>query len=222
MPKNTPYYLNWLSRDMGVAIIRQTKFGELIGDAPSWDADMGRGAISFNGRELPASFLGSESYSSNTWLWGWVNVNEYAEHIYKDSEIFYQHCMMQQMNELKGAELPLTELINGHALASMAAVANEARVCYYKAPYNGGAAFLLVKDIPDEVFAPIPTPFAATVICQSIDAFPLNHRYLVDGIMEVYAKSTQSDENTVSGTFFDGGVLSVAFDESGRIVNIKG
>jgi hypothetical protein len=215
------YFFNWLSRDLGIALIRQKEFGRLIGDSPTWQADLAQGIISFDGREFPAAFLGSESYSSNTWLWGWVNVNDYPEPIYKDSEIFYQHCMMQQMSELKEPELPLTELINGHTLASMAVVANEERICYYKAPYNGGAAFLLVKNIPEEVFEPVSAPLAALAISEAIAGVPIHHEKLVEGVMDAYASEIQKDQSVIIGKFPDAGMLVIEFDEQGRIKNIR-
>ena len=70
--------------------------------------------------------------------------------------------MMMNMEKLREPELALTDMINGHAPASMAVVSNqdknrriyanalefpasiipnEETMCYYKAPYDGEAAF---------------------------------------------------------------------------------
>jgi hypothetical protein len=220
-PSVTPVFLNQLSRIIGVAYIRQKKFREFIGDGPDWAVDMRGGVISFGDMMFPVSFLGSESDSSNSWLWGWVNVNQYPEFIYKDSEVFYQQCMAQQITDLQGEELPLNGLINGHTIASMAAVANGMQMCYYKAPYGGGAAFLLLKGLPAEVLAPVPAHFAATSVSEAIAAFPLYHRAVVDGVMEAYAQNVQSSAEAVSGTFVDGNVLTFTFDAMSRIAHIK-
>lgn len=215
------YYYNWLSRDLGVAIIRQKLFAEIIAGTKSWSADLERGVIAFDDQQFPVEFLGSEAYASNTWLWGWVNVNGYPEAIYQESEAFYKNCMMQQMKELEQPELPLTDLINGTALASMAVAANSGRMCYYKAPYDGGAAFLLIKEVPEQVFAAIPPMLAINTISEIISAFPIHHGYLVDGIMEVYATDIQKTQDTVTGKFHDGSSLKVTFDELGRIKNMN-
>lgn len=221
MPQNdaegAPYYFNWLSRDFGVALIRQKRFGELIKKSPRWDVDFGKGTISFGEYEFPVGFLGSESDSANTWLWGWVNVNDFPEALVADSEAFYEHCIMMGMDQIKEAELDMTELINGHALASMAVVANTDRMCYYRAPYEGGAAFLLVKDVPDSIFAAISAAEAATAVSESISAFPLRHFFLVEGVMEVYCTDAKVDQQKAVGTFHDGSVMKVEFDEHQRI-----
>lgn len=224
LPQNgaeeTPYYFNWLSRDFGIALIRQKRFGELIQKSPSWNVDFGKGTICFGEDEFPVGFLGSESESSNTWLWGWVNINGFSDEIVADSESFYEHCMMMQMEELKEAELDLTELVNGHTLSSMAVVANMNQMCYYRAPYEGGAAFLLVKDVPDIVFSAISALEAANAIRESISLFPLQHHFLVEGIMEVYCKDTNIDPHTATGRFHDGSVLAVEFDKQQRITKL--
>lgn len=217
----TPYYFNWLSRDFGVARIRQKRFGELVLQYPRWDVDFGKGTIRFGEEEFPVGFLGSESDSSNTWLWGWVNINHFPENIVEDSEAFYEHCMMMGMEEIKEAELDLTELVNGHALASMAVVAGaDNRMCYYRAPYDGGAAFLLVKDVPDSIFAAVSAVDAASAISESISDFPLQHHFLVEGVMEVYCKDAKIDLQTATGIFHDGSVLAVEFDEQQRIAKL--
>lgn len=216
----TPYYFNWLSRDFGVAVIRQKRLGELIKKSPRWDVDFGKGTISFGEDKFPVGFLGSESETSNTWLWGWVNVNDFPESIVADSEDFYQHCMMLGMNEIKEAELELTELVNGHALAAMAVVASTERMCYYRAPYDGGAAFLLVKDVPESIFARVSAEEAAKAISDSISALPLQHHFLVQGVMEVYCDDAKIDSQMATGTFYDGSVLAVEFDAQQRITKL--
>ena len=238
MIAKTPCYFNWLSKDLGIAHIRQKEFGKVISSSPKWFVDLRKGIITFGEKEFPVSFLGSESYASNTWLWGWVNVNDYAESVWKDSETFYQRCMMMNMEELREPELELTDIINGHALASMAVVSNqdqnrriyanalessagiipnEERMCYYKAPYDGGAAFFLIKNVPNEIFDFVPALSAFTAISEIISSFPVHHGYLVDGIMEVFAKEVEKNGKTVLGTFYDGSVLSVEFDDNFRI-----
>ncbi len=39
------------------------------------------GVILFAGQKYPLQFIGSEATSSNTWLWGWENINGFPEKI---------------------------------------------------------------------------------------------------------------------------------------------
>lgn len=215
----TPYY-DALSKALGTAQIRQLAFGDIIAGAAQWDVDMQKGTITFGETSFPVLFLGSESSGSGTWLWGWKNINGYPDAVWKETESIYGQLMSRQMNEIKDVELPLMELVNGHAIASLAVTCGSG-MCYYKAPYNGGAAFLLIKNVPATVFTSITAERAAKCINNVIASFPINHRLMVGGIVGAYSKNTEENAGCATMRFPDGSSLTVHFDGQGRISNIR-
>ena len=52
---------------------------ELVKDEPDWYVDFEKGTLTLGKREFRVQFLGSESYVSNSWLWGWENINNFPD-----------------------------------------------------------------------------------------------------------------------------------------------
>ena len=55
----------------------QNRLAELVKDEPNWYVDFEKGTLTLGKYEFRVQFLGSESYVSNSWLWGWENVNSF-------------------------------------------------------------------------------------------------------------------------------------------------
>ncbi|MFQ7355850.1 MAG: DUF6882 domain-containing protein [Coprococcus phoceensis] len=59
----------------------QTACSEQVVKGQDWNVDFSEGVILFGNQKYPLQFIGSEATSSNTWLWGWENVNGFSEKI---------------------------------------------------------------------------------------------------------------------------------------------
>ncbi len=71
---------NWFqvfSACLGKMIAIQTACSEQVVKGQDWNVDFSEGVILFGNQKYPLQFIGSEATSSNTWLWGWENVNGY-------------------------------------------------------------------------------------------------------------------------------------------------
>ena len=69
---------NWselFSACLGRAMLLQKRLFKQVVEASKWQADFESGKICFDKQEFDMQFIGSESFSSNTWLWGYENVN---------------------------------------------------------------------------------------------------------------------------------------------------
>ena len=64
-----------------IYLLVQNACGALVVQNENWNIDLGRGVIFFGMREYPIQFIGSESKSSGTWLWGWENINHFPDEI---------------------------------------------------------------------------------------------------------------------------------------------
>ena len=75
---------NWFqvfSACLGKMIAIQTACSEQVVKGQDWNVDFSEGVILFGNQKYPLQFIGSEATSSNTWLWGWENVNGFSEKI---------------------------------------------------------------------------------------------------------------------------------------------
>jgi hypothetical protein len=236
----SPAYADLLSRYLGPARQHQLTFGREITDAARWSVDFRAGTIGFDERTFPLQFVGSESQVSGTWLWGVENVNGFPDHILQAVNQFYNQCVLAGVPDLARTKLPLTEAVQGHAISSiMAAMANPP-YCYYRCPYEGGAAFVLVGGVPESVFAPVGVDETVEVIMDLLEQYPLDHRTLAKAMLEKNAVSVVEGGEPVAGsgseqfeamqgvatvssligTFRDGRTLELRFDQAGRIAHL--
>lgn len=213
-------YLNMLSAYIGLARLQQLAFGRQVVDGREWSLDLEKGLITFGEDSYPAGLLGSESQITNTWLWAFANPGGFSEAVLEDGNKFYARCMAQHMDDIKGPEMPLTELVNGHNIASLASASHKEKVCYYRCPYEDGAAYVLVKNLPASVFEPANALDVAKAITDLIGQMPLNHTLLVKGILGQNCETTAEEPGLLSGTFADGATIQIKLDQLGRIESI--
>lgn len=217
----TREYFDSLSACIGPARLRQLAFGRLVVRDQDWSVDFSRGVIRFGEDEFPVRFLGTESEISHTWLWAHVNPGDFPEAVLAGGVRFYEQCAAEGMEELRGPELPLTPLVNGHNIASMAASTTEGGACYYRCPYENGAAYVLVTGLPDTVFSPATVKEVVSVAMDLIRQFPLNHGILMSNLLADNCESVTEENGVLIGRFGGGGTLTVRFDDMGRIVSLK-
>ena len=209
-------YVDLLSAYIGQARLHQLAFGEIV-KGKDWDVDFTRGLITFGEDSYPVQFLGSESESSHTWLWGVENINGFPEAVLTDVTRFHQNTV----EKLRPAQLLLDEVVTGHNLASLISASHPDNACYYRCPYEGGAAYVLVKELDDSVFAPAPAMAVAEVIRHLIGQMPMNHRILVESLLQANCQQTEAVSTGIKGAFKAGDVLTATFDTRGRLAAIN-
>ena len=65
----------------------QNRLAMLVKDEPNWYVDFEKGALTLGKYEFRVQFLGSESYVSNSWLWGWENINNFPDNLLGQAHI---------------------------------------------------------------------------------------------------------------------------------------
>ncbi|WP_028709161.1 DUF6882 domain-containing protein [Propionicicella superfundia] len=223
---------------MILATEAQEVFAERYG-AYAWRADLSEPAVFWFEREPPAifrpSFVGSVSGYSNTWLWGWENINGYPDAVVDLAS--RTRAVGEQVGsvELTTAQLPLdadARKADGlaereapphdYVLAAMAVSGLRAPV-FYRAPTGDDSYAWFVLDNPEEFDLPAPSVLQlATLIPRLLQAGLLDdHRLAV----RAYATrrpglSIVEDGETVTLTAPDG-ALTATFDELGRLTNLS-
>lgn len=75
---------NWselFSACVGKATLLQKRAFKLLVEGSNWQVDFDSGKIYFDEHEFDMQFIGSESFSSNTWLWGYENINGFDDRL---------------------------------------------------------------------------------------------------------------------------------------------
>lgn len=171
------------SASLGKAAANQEACSNLVVKKRNWNVDFSKGMISFGTDEYPLQFIGSESASSNTWLWGWENINGFDERIISLANQMKKFGKAYGLDAFSTAEFVLDETFNGHTLAIAACGLAEEKLCYYRGPHDGGAILVAFSDVPDEVFAPVDGKTFADLTMQCIQQFGIDHRIFVQSFL---------------------------------------
>lgn len=192
--------LDLLSLSAGWTILCQNRLGEQIIADNSWALDPMKGVIRFGDREFRAGILGSESEIQNTWLWSWAH----TESGLPESSTAVSKRMkrlLPELPEFQTGKFMLDEIHNGHNLAMIACGVSKDKICYYRCPYNGGAALVTVSGLPEEIFAPADSTAFLRQYIQIISGFYCDHRLLAAGFLFRNGTKFTENENTLTADF---------------------
>ncbi len=126
-------------------IYLQAQFGKV-----GWAFDLNTGVLAFRRPheaplQLNVQVLGTESEETKTWLWAWANDSAIPPTLTASALQLKQLGESQGIDEFTSPELPITPQINPARLCLMASGILRAGA-YFRAPYPGGAAYVLIKD----------------------------------------------------------------------------
>ena len=208
-----------LSHHAGTATARQIALGDVIGDA-SWGVDMGEGTITFGDRAFAMQVLGTEADGDGTWLWGWANAaSGIPEPLLAIANEMRALGEREGIAELTERSFPI-ERANGYALASIAAGSRD-DAAFYRAPYAGGALYVVLPDAglpPDEA---VPDERVVTTLAQTFQQFDVDKRLAAQSFLERagFAVETAGDEVRAQR---GNSSVAITFDETGRVTNLSG
>jgi hypothetical protein len=201
---------------------KQLQLGSIVGNL-EWTFDVPTGTLSFgNVHNWNAEILGTESHQANTWLWAWANTgSNLPPALIQASLQMKQLGEQQQIPELTEPQVPLTEKVNGHVLSMITSGVCDADA-YYCGPYDGGAAFVLIKDplFPHSTEPPLSQLVRA--FPQAISAFAIpDHRLALTSYLDQFGIAYTIDGHTVAVTENGGTVMTATFDEHRRLTNLE-
>lgn len=166
---------------IGTGIARQRAFGQVIGKC-NWGIDLGEMTITFGDKTFECSIIGSESESSETWLWGWANPhNGWTEE--QNTAGIQAREALSECDEFTVPSYDLDETRNGHNLSMIVTAVSEENVAYYRCPYDGGALYVQVKGLPDEAFAPMSVPDIINDAMELIQGMECDHLLVIAGML---------------------------------------
>lgn len=213
-------FLSLLSLSAGSAILRQKRMGELVIGKNGWNVDVKNRLIRFGENTFDCGIIGSESYSSQTWLWGWANTESgLPENAFAPSRRAKRN--LPGCEEFSTAKFSLDELHSGHNLSMTTVGVAEKNVCYYRCPYEGGALFVQINDLPEKIFEPASFLEIANQIVEIIGSLYCDHRLLCAGMLHQNGYKLEASENEISAS--DGtSILRTQFENVGGLYRTVG
>jgi hypothetical protein len=213
-------FQDYLTEHIGSSCARQLALANFLGEG-DWGVDIEEGVFTYTpDKSFPLQLLGTESHNDNTWLWAWANtqsniptkllrtVNEIRGHGETDGLMLFTTRSFRLDN------------VSGHGI-SMVCSGLAGGKCYYRGPYDGGALFFLLEDVPASVLTPVPAERAITVINEVISQFELNHRRMVESFLVQQGYVLRNNEESLEATAQSGSVLSLTFDDRGLLLKTE-
>lgn len=212
-------WIQVFSACLGKSIVIQQKASELVVKGQDWNVDFAKGMISFGKDEYPIQFIGSESNISNTWNWGYNNVNHFSSSLLSLANEMYDFGIKHELEPLRVAQFKINEDVNGHVLSIVSCGLSEKRYFYYRCPHSNGAAFVAVENVPEEVFSPISMMEFINVTMQCIKQFSVDHKIFVESLLQWNKTSYTCKKDTFIIHFTKD--LYITFDEMNRITELN-
>lgn len=214
-------YFEVFSACLGRIMTNQIVCNDIVVKNQNWNVDFSRGIISFGKSNFPVQFIGSESLSSNTWLWGWANKSQLPESVLVET---YRLKSFGEANKLEAFLEPQFELddsFNGHNLSIISAALNENNVCYYEGPHQGGSIFVQFTGIPDEVFKPISASAFSNIAMQAIQQFEVEHKIFITSFLFQNSTPYEWSQDMIIAHFDNNQDLKISFEKVEDLWRIK-
>lgn len=215
-----PECLTLHTRHVAASFDKQLHLADLVGKL-DWRFGLNTGLLSFGDRfQWQAHLLGTEAHDSQTWLWAWANqASNIPPQLHGDALTLRLLGEHHQTPELAEPQLPLGK-VNGHFFALLASGICEANA-YFRAPYDGGAAFLLIKDHAFPKNTDSPLNRIVTVFPQAITAIEIeDHKLALAGYLAYYGLDGQAEGDALIVREGDEAILTATFDGQRRLTKL--
>jgi len=202
------------------SVDKQLQLAELIGDH-DWQLDIDRGKINFG--ELGPwriQVLGLASKRTGTWLWSWaIQTIEIPPGLLKVVTALQRLGDLKDVPEFVNFELPRGEQIGTRlALTTTGMFKADA---FYRAPYSGGALYLLLADPIYPRQRVNPAVRIPTVLPQVFERFKdLDHRQVLDGYLMYYGLTAVPEGSDVIIENGTEPILRAHFDERDQLTSM--
>ncbi|HVF10355.1 MAG TPA: hypothetical protein VNA16_06115 [Abditibacteriaceae bacterium] len=205
-----------LSQHIASSLLKQQNLSNFLGDH-NWNVDLETGKVDFGkGRSYPIQIIGTESEVSGTWLWGWANEgSDIPAHLLTCTTTLQELGAREGIEELTQPQIELDK-VDGHMLAMVACGVCKANA-YYRGPYDGGALFFTMQQMPlqnQQTASPLEI---INIMSSVISQFPVNHKTMVQSFLNHQGFQLAEGEGEIIASVANGSDITVKFDNLGRI-----
>lgn len=214
------YNVLWTSHAL-YAFERQLRLVDLVGDL-NWKYNSQSGVLFLGDRfRIEAEVLGTECEETGTWLWAWANEASNIPVAQQSASLKLR--ALGEKRRIVELTKPMNslDLVNGFTASSIA-VGEGLGKAYYRCPYEGGAAFVLITDMQLELQVDEPLQRILTLLPHAISMFELpDHRVALRGYLGHYGLKTEGKGEYLFLRQRGEETLRAEFDEHGRLRELK-
>jgi len=220
-PLDRTSWYDVFSACVGRSAAVQQGMSEFVVKNRNWNVDFSLGTLSFGNDAYPLQFLGSESSVSNSWMWGWNNVNNFDERLITAAEQIRSIGEKWQLEVFTTDCFEMDETFNGHSLAIAATGVLPEGYAYYKGPHANGAVLMLVKPEDNRVFAPVGLKDFIDWTLSSIQTYDLDHKIFLESFLLWNGTPYEPGDNRIVAYFGDQHLI-IELEHIEDMVRIKG
>ena len=119
---NKSDWLQVFSACLGKAMVIQNNAGKYVVKDRNWNVDFSQGYIAFGEDKYPVQFIGSESNSSNSWMWGWNNINNFPSQLITLANEMLDKGEEWSLDPLRVPQFDLNDILTDTPFLSLPAV----------------------------------------------------------------------------------------------------
>ena len=215
-------WIQVFSACLGKMMVIQNNASDYIVKGRGWNVDFSNRSLYFGEDEYKIQFIGSESSSTNTWMWGWNNINNFSEETLVLSNEMLKKGSSWNLEPLTIAQFETNELINGHTLSIVACGLSEENYFYYRGPHSGGAAYLAVEYTEKDVLKKANLSLFAQITMECVKQYPVDHKIFAESLLQWNKTPYKWEGDTLIARFPQ--ELYIGFEQKGdfyRIVSLR-
>lgn len=207
------------SASLGSVMANQERCSKDVVKGRAWHVDLQAGTIAFGNDVYPVQFLGSESHTANTWLWGWDNINHFPDHVVSLANEMKQFGEQVGLETFTRNSFALRDNLNGHTIAMVVCALSKNNLCYYRGPYDGGAALFTFTGFSSSVFNTIDYSDFIRISLACIQQFQVDHKLFIESFL--YQNKIHYEWKTLRIHAFFSKTVYIEFEEVEQFLRIK-
>ena len=211
-------FIDLLAEHGMVSLHRQLHVADQLGNH-SWSMDLDEGKLALGDHSFPVQVLGTFADVDRTWLWGWANAESgIPESTLAAARVLQRLGTQHGIAELTEPMVPLARL--DPAALMLVATGVCAAAFSYRAPYDGGAAYLLIP-LPGLGPPPQDLEVAVNVITMFIAEHEVPHREALRPYLRFLGLGLEETAGRLVCRSPRGGSLVIEMDASSRFTRVS-
>ncbi len=183
---------NILSENIGKVFANQFNVKKYLGDYKSWNIDVELSKLFIDEREFDIEVIGTTSKVDNKWFD--ASCEKYIPEEFRGILSGIKDNMRRKgIEDLFPEKIELSTEYTGHVIASIYTAFADKNYCYFCGRSNELEIYVCIKNLPDEIFAPVNANTFAARVTQILQVFSVNHRDMIKSF-------ALANQNTISET----------------------
>ncbi len=208
-----------LSRHAAIAIEKQLRLVRSVAGS-AWSWDISQASFRIGEKAWAFQLLGVEQEANAHWRWAWADAEQgLSPRLLGAARALQAFGQRYEIRELVEEEIPVTE-VSGQEIAALACGLLDTQG-WWRAPFGGGVAWLLLTDLGLARSATPRPAEMARVLTRTLAILPVDHAIALDSYVVHHGGSVERAGATATARMREGGHMVARFDERHRIERLE-